>query len=45
MIFKGIKGSILLEHLEEDFLALLLAGEIIHIGSNTSFGFGRYRVF
>lgn len=45
MIFKGIKGTAFLEQLEEDFLALLLAGEIIHIGSNTSFGFGRYRVF
>ena len=28
----------------EDILGLLLAGELIHIGSNTSYGFGRYRL-
>ena len=42
MYLKGIKGEILLEKLPEELLELYLAGELIHIGKNTSFGFGRY---
>ena len=42
MCLKGIKGEILLEKLPEELLELYLAGELIHIGKNTSFGFGRY---
>ncbi len=38
----GIKGTMDLENIEDDLYALLLAGEIIHIGKNTRFGFGRY---
>lgn len=44
MYLKGIQGEIELEQMEPDTLELLLAGELIHIGKNTSFGFGRYRV-
>ena len=40
----GIKGEIVLEEVSEDLLVYLLAGELLHIGKNTSFGFGRYRV-
>jgi len=29
----------------KDFLPLLLLGEFIHIGKNTSFGLGKYRIF
>lgn len=41
---KGVKGDLLLETLPQDLLPVLLAGEIMHIGKNTSFGFGRYHV-
>lgn len=44
MTLKGIAGRIQLETIEEDLLVLLLAGELIHIGKNTSFGFGRYHI-
>lgn len=40
----GVKGYMRLSMLPEEMLAALLAGEILHIGKNTSFGFGRYRV-
>ena len=42
MYLKGIRGIIQLEGLKEELLPLYLAGELIHIGKNTSFGFGRY---
>ena len=44
MFLKGIKGRIELEPVSEELLPLLLAGELIHIGKNTSFGFGRYTI-
>ena len=44
MILRGLKGYALLEGLTEDLLMLLLIGELIHIGKNTSFGFGRYHL-
>ena len=42
MILKGIKGQALLSELSEDIWQILIVGELIHIGKNTSFGFGRY---
>ncbi|MBR6769760.1 MAG: CRISPR system precrRNA processing endoribonuclease RAMP protein Cas6 [Lachnospiraceae bacterium] len=42
MYLKGIKGEIFLENLPAELLELYFAGELIHIGKNTSFGFGRY---
>lgn len=42
MILKGIKGQALLPELSEDIWQILVVGELIHIGKNTSFGFGRY---
>lgn len=42
MVLKGLKGYVLLEELTEELLELLLIGELIHIGKNTDFGFGRY---
>ena len=42
MYLKGIKGEIFLEDIPEELLELYLVGELIHIGKNTSFGFGRY---
>ncbi|MBR2841864.1 MAG: CRISPR system precrRNA processing endoribonuclease RAMP protein Cas6 [Lachnospiraceae bacterium] len=42
MPLHGIKGYLVLEDIPEEMLPLLLAGELVHIGKNTSFGFGRY---
>ena len=44
MFLHGITGFVQLKELSPDTLPLLLAGELIHIGKNTSFGFGRYQV-
>jgi len=40
----GIKGYAKLDTLPEDMLLVLAAGELTHIGKNTSFGFGKYRI-
>ncbi len=44
MVLNGIKGYIELTRLPEQMLPWLFVGELIHIGKNTSFGFGRYSV-
>lgn len=44
VILRGIKGHVKLDVIPDDVLQLLLAGELTHIGKNTSFGFGRYSV-
>ncbi len=44
MVLSGIKGYAQFDRIPEQMLPVLLAGELIHIGKNTSFGFGRYRV-
>ena len=41
---RGVKGYMVLSDIPEDLLPVLLAGEVMHIGKNTSFGFGRYHV-
>lgn len=45
MTLRGIKGYIIIDNIYEEELALLIAGELTHIGKNTSFGFGRYKVY
>lgn len=45
MFLKGIEGFAELTEIPMETLPLLLAGELIHIGKNTSFGFGRYQVW
>lgn len=40
--FTGIKGYCDLAGIDAVTKALLIAGELVHIGKNTSFGFGRY---
>ncbi|MDO5411225.1 MAG: CRISPR system precrRNA processing endoribonuclease RAMP protein Cas6 [Lachnospiraceae bacterium] len=45
MWLEGIRGEVRLDHIPDEMLPYLLAGEIMHIGKNTSFGFGRYRIF
>lgn len=42
MTLHGIKGSLLLGEMDPLVTDILLAGELIHIGKNTSFGFGKY---
>lgn len=44
MPLRGIKGELRLKKVPEELFPLLLAGELIHIGKNTSFGFGRYHL-
>lgn len=44
MRLEGLEGMLHLAEVDEELLRLLLAGELIHIGKHTSFGFGRYRV-
>ncbi|MCM1101233.1 MAG: CRISPR system precrRNA processing endoribonuclease RAMP protein Cas6 [Clostridium sp.] len=44
LILSGVKGQMRLAEIPEELLPVLLAGEILHIGKNTSFGFGRYRL-
>jgi len=45
MNLQGIEGIMRVESLSDKLLDVLLAGELVHIGKNTSFGFGRYRIF
>lgn len=45
MPLRGIKGEMQVSRLPRELLPALLAGEVLHIGKNTSFGFGKYRVF
>ena len=42
MVFHGIVGELRVGEMDEELLEILLAGELIHVGKNTSFGFGRY---
>ncbi len=44
MSLTGMKGYADLDRFPEDMLSVFLAGELTHIGKNTSFGFGRYRI-
>ena len=44
MELKGIEGELEISKPDPGSLQLLIAGELIHIGKNTSFGFGRYRL-
>lgn len=44
MPLRGIRGELCLDGIPEELIPLLLAGEVTHVGKNTSFGFGRYRL-
>ncbi|WP_031556036.1 CRISPR system precrRNA processing endoribonuclease RAMP protein Cas6 [Oribacterium sp. FC2011] len=44
MTFRGIKGYADIEEIDQYAKELLAAGELIHIGKNTSFGFGKYTI-
>ncbi len=45
MPLNGIKGRLVIRDVSEEVLTLLLGGELLHIGKNTSFGYGGYKVF
>lgn len=42
MTLTGIQGYAEFDEIPEELLLVLAAGEVLHIGKNTSFGFGRY---
>lgn len=42
MYLKGIRGRVDFDDIDEDTYAMMLAGELVHIGKDTSFGSGRY---
>jgi hypothetical protein len=44
MVLRGITGSCQLTGVSRDAFALLATGELLHIGKNTRFGFGRYTI-
>lgn len=44
MILRGNEGEAKFRNVSRNFLELLIAGELLHIGKNTSFGFGKYRL-
>lgn len=41
---KGIVGQVAFDRIPEEIFPYLAAGELLHIGKNSSFGFGRYRI-
>ncbi|MEY8428028.1 CRISPR system precrRNA processing endoribonuclease RAMP protein Cas6 [Lachnospiraceae bacterium 46-15] len=41
---KGIVGQVSFDRIPEEVFPYLAAGELLHIGKNSSFGFGRYRI-
>lgn len=40
----GIEGFMVLDEIPGEYLDYILAGELLHIGKNSSFGFGRYEL-
>ena len=44
MTLRGIKGKVWFEGADLDTMKLLFAGELLHVGKNSSFGFGEYQV-
>ena len=44
VFLRGLMGKIELDNPGLEVLMLLLAGELIHVGKNTSFGFGGYKL-
>lgn len=41
---KGLEGEMKLEGVSNFLLVCIAAGEVLHVGKNTSFGFGMYRI-
>ena len=44
MLLRGISGQVVFANMPEECIDYLIAGELTHMGKNTSFGFGKYRL-
>lgn len=44
MYLNGIEGELCVDEFGDELLEIMLAGELLHIGKTTSFGFGEYRI-
>ncbi|TSA24209.1 CRISPR system precrRNA processing endoribonuclease RAMP protein Cas6 [bacterium] len=44
MSFGGLVGDIIIENVDEDTYALLKLGELFHVGKQTTFGLGKYKL-
>ena len=44
MILWGLEGEVKIYNASQEMIELLIAGELVHIGKNTSFGFGKYKL-
>lgn len=44
ILLKGITGTVCFDEIPEEMFPYLVAGELLHIGKNISFGFGRYSI-
>lgn len=42
IFLKGLVGSIVFDDISPEYLPYILAGELLHIGKSSSFGFGRF---
>lgn len=40
----GFIGDVLFENVPSEFLWIIKLGEVIHIGKNTTFGNGKYKI-
>ena len=45
MTLRGIRGKVWFEGADEETMKLLFAGELLHVGKNTSFGFGEFECY
>ncbi|HEX38006.1 MAG TPA: CRISPR system precrRNA processing endoribonuclease RAMP protein Cas6 [Candidatus Cloacimonetes bacterium] len=44
MSFGGLVGEVILENINKDTFALIKLGEIFHVGKQTTFGLGKYKI-
>lgn len=44
IILRGIYGECMMDNISEEVFRYLLAGQLVHIGKNTTMGFGQYQI-
>ena len=44
IILRGIYGECMMDGVSEEVFRYLLAGQLVHIGKNTTMGFGQYQI-